>query len=110
MRNHAGQVAFPGGRLDPGEDPVTAALREAEEEVALPRALVDVIGSIAPYRTVTGIAVTPVVGVVPADVPLVPSEAGPVSSRRRPAKRSASSFCKEMGAGPTPSARNRRAW
>lgn len=75
LRNHAGQVAFPGGRLDPGEDPVTAALREAEEEVALPRALVDVIGSIAPYRTVTGFAVTPVVGVVPADVPLVPSEA-----------------------------------
>ena len=75
LRNHAGQVAFPGGRLDPGEDPVTAALREAEEEVALPRALVHVVGSIAPYRTVTGFAVTPVLGVVPADVPLVPSEA-----------------------------------
>lgn len=75
LRNHAGQIAFPGGRLDPGEDSVHAALREAEEEVALPRAAVTVIDTLAPYRTVTGFVVTPVLGVVPADIPLVPSEA-----------------------------------
>jgi 8-oxo-dGTP pyrophosphatase MutT (NUDIX family) len=75
MRRHAGQVAFPGGRLDPGEDAVTAALREAEEEIGLPPALVEVIGTADRYRTVTGYAVTPVVGVVPPDLPVVPSEA-----------------------------------
>lgn len=75
MRRHAGQVAFPGGRLDPGEDAVTAVLREAEEEIALPRAAVTVIGAVDRYRTVTGFLVTPVVGVVPPDLPLVASEA-----------------------------------
>jgi 8-oxo-dGTP pyrophosphatase MutT (NUDIX family) len=75
LRRHAGQVAFPGGRLDPGEDAVTAALREAEEEIALPRAAVEVIGASDRYRTGTGFCVTPVLGVVPADLPLVASEA-----------------------------------
>jgi 8-oxo-dGTP pyrophosphatase MutT (NUDIX family) len=75
LRNHAGQIAFPGGRIDPGESAVQAALREAEEEVALPRALVDVIGEVDRYRTVTGFAVTPVLAVVPPDVPLVANEA-----------------------------------
>ena len=75
LRRHAGQVAFPGGRLDPGEDAVTAALREAEEEIALPRAAVSVIGAADRYRTGTGFSITPVVGVVPPDLPLVASEA-----------------------------------
>ncbi|MCU6455510.1 CoA pyrophosphatase [Sphingomonas sp. A2-49] len=75
LRKHAGQVAFPGGRIDPGETAIAAALREAEEEVALPPALVHVIGEVDRYRTVTGFAVTPVLAVVPADVPLVASEA-----------------------------------
>jgi 8-oxo-dGTP pyrophosphatase MutT (NUDIX family) len=75
LRRHAGQVAFPGGRLDPGEDAVTAALREAEEEIALPRQEVSVIGTSDPYRTGTGFAITPVVGIVPPDLPLVASEA-----------------------------------
>ena len=75
MRRHAGQVAFPGGRLDPGEDAVTAALREAEEEIGLPPALVTVIGTADRYRTVTGYTVTPVVAVVPPDLVLVASEA-----------------------------------
>ena len=75
LRNHAGQVAFPGGRTDPGEDAIAAALREAEEEIALPASLVTVVGTLSPYRTVTGFAVTPVLAAVPAGVPLVPSEA-----------------------------------
>jgi len=75
LRRHAGQVAFPGGRLDPGEDAVTAALREAMEEVALPPACVTVIGEADRYRTGTGYEVTPVLGVVPPDLTLVASEA-----------------------------------
>jgi len=74
LRTHAGQVSFPGGRLDPGEDAVAAALREAEEEIGLPPAKVEVWGSADPYRTVTGYAVTPVVGLVPPDLPLAPHE------------------------------------
>ena len=73
MRDHPGQVAFPGGKIDPGEDAVAAALREAEEELALPRDAVRVIGTSDLYQTGTGFAVTPVLGVVPPDLPLVPS-------------------------------------
>lgn len=79
LRKHAGQVAFPGGRLDPGEDAITAALREAEEEVALPRSVVEVIGPTDLYRTGTGYSITPVLGVVPPDLPLLPNE-GEVAS------------------------------
>ena len=73
MRKHAGQVAFPGGRIDPEDrDAVAAALREAEEEIGLPRHMVEVIGTADRYRTITGYEVTPVIGVVPPDLPLVP--------------------------------------
>nr|WP_242008411.1 CoA pyrophosphatase [Sphingomonas ginsenosidivorax] len=75
LRRHAGQIAFPGGRVDPGEDAVAAALREAEEEVALPSHAVTVVGAVERYRTVTGYHVTPVIGVVPPDLTLHPSEA-----------------------------------
>ena len=75
LRRHAGQIAFPGGRIDPGEDAVAAALREAEEEIAIPRGRVEVVGVADPYRTVTAYEVTPVVGVIPPDLPLRPSEA-----------------------------------
>ena len=74
LRTHAGQVAFPGGRIDPGEDVVAAALREAHEEVLVPPALVEVVGAIEPYRTVTGYVVTPVLGVLPPDLALEPHE------------------------------------
>lgn len=72
MRDHPGQVAFPGGKLDPGEDAIAAALREAHEEIALPPREVSVIGTSDRYRTGTGFDVTPVLGVVPPDLPLVP--------------------------------------
>lgn len=65
LRHHQGQVSFPGGRRDP-EDRSFAdcALREAEEEVALPRAQVEVIGYLDDYPTMSRYRVTPVVGLV----------------------------------------------
>ncbi|THD37025.1 MAG: CoA pyrophosphatase [Sphingomonas sp.] len=76
MRRHAGQVAFPGGRIDPEDkDAAAAALREAEEEIALPRAAVEVIGAADPYLTVTGYSVTPVIGVIAPDLAYRPNEA-----------------------------------
>ena len=74
LRTHAGQIAFPGGRIDAGEDPVAAALREAHEEILLDPAAVDLVGMIDAYRTVTGYVVTPVLGVIPPDLPLEPHE------------------------------------
>lgn len=73
MRAHPGQVAFPGGAIDPGESPTEAALREAWEELALPPNAVHVIGESDPYFTGTGYRVVPVVAVVPPDLPLVPN-------------------------------------
>lgn len=75
LRRHAGQVAFPGGRIDPGESAIEAALREAEEEIALPRAQVRVIGAADSYRTITGFHVTPVIAVIPPDLPLTVNDA-----------------------------------
>lgn len=74
LRKHPGQVAFPGGRVDP-EDAgvVAAALREAQEEIALPPDVVDVIGETDPLRTHTGFSIVPVVAVIPPDLDLVPS-------------------------------------
>lgn len=74
LRAHAGQIAFPGGRLDPGEDHVAAALREAQEEIALDPAVVRVIGSADPYRTITGYRVVPIVGSIPPGLELAPHE------------------------------------
>ncbi|MGV3480034.1 MAG: CoA pyrophosphatase [Sphingobium sp.] len=76
LRKHAGQIAFPGGRIDAGDTgPVGAALREAEEEIALPPSAVTVIGETDPYRTITGFQVTPVVGVVRPDIVLRANDA-----------------------------------
>ncbi|HEX4737627.1 MAG TPA: CoA pyrophosphatase [Allosphingosinicella sp.] len=73
MRKHPGQISFPGGRIEPSDDgPIAAALREAEEEIGLPRHRVEVIGTADRYRTITGFEVIPVVGVVPPDLPLAP--------------------------------------
>ena len=74
MRTHAGQVAFPGGRIDPGEDSIGAALREAWEELGLDPEAAEIVSATDPYRTVTGYVVTPVLAVVRPDQPLSPHE------------------------------------
>lgn len=74
LRTHAGQIAFPGGRIDQNENAVTAALREAHEEINLSPDAVEVIGALDRYRTVTGFVVTPILGVIPAGLPLEPHE------------------------------------
>ena len=70
MRDHPGQVAFPGGKLEPGEDAVSAALREAQEELALDPESVRLIGTTDRYKTGTGFDITPVLGVIAPDLPL----------------------------------------
>lgn len=74
LRKHAGQIAFPGGSRDFGEDDVMAALREAHEEIGITPGSVNVIGPVDRYRTITGFDVTPIVGVVPPDLVLTPQE------------------------------------
>ena len=75
MRAHPGQVAFPGGKLDPGEDAVEAALREAREELAIAAANVQLIGASDRFVTGSGNDVTPVLGLVPPDLPIAPNPA-----------------------------------
>jgi 8-oxo-dGTP pyrophosphatase MutT (NUDIX family) len=63
LADHAGQIAFPGGRCESEDcDPETTALREAREEIGLDASRVQVLGRLPEYRTSTGFAVTPVVG------------------------------------------------
>ena len=71
LKHHAGQVSFPGGRMeDRDPDVVQTALRETHEEVGIPPASVAVVGYLPPMPTITGYAVTPVVGLVDEGVPL----------------------------------------
>lgn len=69
LRTHAGQIAFPGGGIDAGENAVVAAVREAHEEIGLEPCAVEVVGALEPYRTLTGYLVTPVVGVIAPGLP-----------------------------------------
>lgn len=68
LRHHAGQVSFPGGRIEPGDpDPVAAALREAHEEVGLAASQARVLGYLDPLLTITGFRVLPVVATITPD-------------------------------------------
>ena len=78
LDHHPGQVAFPGGKVDPGDrDDTAAALREAQEEVGLEPSNVAVLGHLSAHETVTGFRVTPVVGQLATNFTPVP-EAGEV--------------------------------
>src|SRR5499426_2107139 len=73
LQDHAGQISFPGGRVEPGDaDALATALREAEEEIGLARALVTPIGRLDTYITRTGFEVTPVVALVAPPTALAP--------------------------------------
>jgi 8-oxo-dGTP pyrophosphatase MutT (NUDIX family) len=73
LADHAGQISFPGGRIEPEDlDPEHAALREAQEEVGLPPEQVELIGRLDIYRTRTGFEVVPVVGLVRPPLALAP--------------------------------------
>lgn len=78
LKHHPGQIAFPGGKVDAGDDGVIgAALRESREEVGLPPELVDIAGTLPPHETVTGFTVTPILGFIRDSFTPVP-EAGEV--------------------------------
>ena len=74
LTTHGGQVAFPGGRIDPGDaSPEAAALREAQEEVGLDPAQVELVGRLPDYATGTGFRVTPVLALLPPGLDLSPA-------------------------------------
>jgi 8-oxo-dGTP pyrophosphatase MutT (NUDIX family) len=64
LRDHSGQIAFPGGKIETGESPLAAALREAEEEIGLLREKAEILGCLDPYQTSTGFRVFPVVALL----------------------------------------------
>ena len=77
LKNHPGQISFPGGRIEAGDaSAIAAALREADEEIGLPAANVEVIGTLPQYHTVTGFCITPVAGLVkpPFELRIDPGE------------------------------------
>jgi 8-oxo-dGTP pyrophosphatase MutT (NUDIX family) len=73
MRAHPGQAAFPGGKIDPGETPIEAALRETHEELGIDPAKVRVVGTSDRFQTGTGYDITPVLAVVPGDIAITPN-------------------------------------
>jgi 8-oxo-dGTP pyrophosphatase MutT (NUDIX family) len=71
LRQHSGQIAFPGGKVDADDDgAMGAALREAEEEIGLSRDAVEPLGFLGPYFSTTGYRILPVVGLIQANTPL----------------------------------------
>lgn len=75
LSNHAGQISFPGGRIDPDDpDVIATALRETEEEIGLDRLYVDILGALDAYVTGTGFIIVPVVGLVRPGFTLSPQQ------------------------------------
>jgi 8-oxo-dGTP pyrophosphatase MutT (NUDIX family) len=73
LRSHAGQISFPGGRLEPDDASIeAAALRESQEEIGLPPERVEIVGRLGRWRTTTGYIVYPVVGLIALPVALRP--------------------------------------
>lgn len=73
LKDHAGQISFPGGRTEPEDrDAVATALREAEEEVGLPPDQVEILGLLDTYVTSTGYEIAPVVGLIRPPFPVAP--------------------------------------
>ena len=73
LKSHSGQISFPGGRAEPGDaSPRHTALREAEEEIGLAPARVEVLGQLPEYHTRTGFRVTPVIGLIEPPLEVVP--------------------------------------
>ncbi|MGI9331252.1 MAG: CoA pyrophosphatase [Gammaproteobacteria bacterium] len=72
LRDHAGQISFPGGRVETLDNSLRdTALREAAEEVGMPPDQVEIVGYLAPHAVVTGFVITPVVGIISGDPALV---------------------------------------
>ena len=74
LRHHAGQISFPGGRIDLADaGPLAAALRETDEEVGLPASAIEPVGWLDPYATITGFHVYPLVARIDPERPLFPN-------------------------------------
>lgn len=71
LKHHPGQIAFPGGKLEQDETAVTAAIREAYEEIGLPPACATIIGQMPPHETVTNFTVTPVIAQITDFIPII---------------------------------------
>ncbi|HEY8641416.1 MAG TPA: CoA pyrophosphatase [Candidatus Dormibacteraeota bacterium] len=84
LRRHAGQWALPGGRLDPGESPAAAAMRELWEEIGVPNAGVEVAGALDDYVTRSGYLITPVVLLLPPSPRLRPNPGEVAAAYRVP--------------------------
>ncbi|HXW20397.1 MAG TPA: CoA pyrophosphatase, partial [Roseiarcus sp.] len=70
LRRHSGQIALPGGKIDPGETPLAAALRETKEEIGLEARQIEPVGWLDPYLTGTGFRILPMAAIIAADFEL----------------------------------------